>query len=401
MTAPRAVLLDALGTLVELEPPWVHLAQALGAPADEHLVGAVRAEMGYYRDHSHEGRDPDSLAELRARCAAVLSGALGREVPVETMMSAIRFRAFPDAAPALAELRGARAEARLRLELGLSLPEVLERCGLGGALDGVVTSAEAGVRKPDPAILAPALELAGCAPAEALYVGDTPAEDLAAARAAGVRALLIDRAGGARHRLADGHPALSRSVSDSELSPGPDPVRGRRLERPRPAISPGPGDRDGSPAGIGALLVTTVFEVGVVSAFARPRFAGGEAGHPGPARRDAGRNRLRRRRRQGRGPRLPPGTRPKGPLRSPIGMAAAAYLGYIVIALVYSALVHPQQEDVTRDLGLGQGAFGTIAAGVADRDRRPVLGGDLLSRLHLRRPSTPPLVPGRGGPRAG
>jgi putative hydrolase of the HAD superfamily len=193
----RAVLLDALGTLVELEPPWVHLAQTLGTPADEHLVGAVRAEMDYYRDHSHEGRDPDSLDELRERCAGVLSRALGREVPVETMMSAIRFRAFPDAEPALADLRALGLRLVCVSNWDISLPEVLERCGLAGMLDGVVTSAEAGARKPDPAILAPALELAGCSAPEALYVGDTPAEDLAAARAAGVPALLIDRAGGA------------------------------------------------------------------------------------------------------------------------------------------------------------------------------------------------------------
>ena len=30
----RAVLLDALGTLVELEPPWVHLSEALGIEGD-------------------------------------------------------------------------------------------------------------------------------------------------------------------------------------------------------------------------------------------------------------------------------------------------------------------------------------------------------------------------------
>jgi membrane protease YdiL (CAAX protease family) len=52
------------------------------------------------------------------------------------------------------------------------------------------------------------------------------------------------------------------------------------------------------------------------------------------------------------------------PLRSSLGLAAAAYLGYVAIALVYSALVRPEQEDVTRDLGLGSGAFGTIAAGL-------------------------------------
>jgi putative hydrolase of the HAD superfamily len=197
MTPSRAVLLDALGTLVELEPPWVHLAAALGTEPDERLIGAVRAEMDYYRAHSHEGRDAESLAELRGRCARVLSEALGEEVPVQTMMAAIRFRAFPDAGPALAELRGLGLKLVCVSNWDASLPEVLQRCGLNGALDGVVSSAEAGVRKPNPAIFAPALKLAGCAPAEALYVGDTPEEDLAAAGAAGIPALLIDRAGGA------------------------------------------------------------------------------------------------------------------------------------------------------------------------------------------------------------
>jgi putative hydrolase of the HAD superfamily len=79
----------------------------------------------------------------------------------------------------------------------VSLPEVLARCGLEGALDGIVTSAEVGSRKPDPAIFTPALRLAGCSAAEAVYVGDTPAEDVEGARAAGIPALLIDRGGGA------------------------------------------------------------------------------------------------------------------------------------------------------------------------------------------------------------
>jgi len=193
----RAVLLDALGTLVELEPPWVHLASALGTEPDERLVRAVRAEMGYYKAHSHEGRDPGSVAELRRRCAAVLSRELGREVSVETMMGAIRFRAFPDARPALAELRGLGLRLVCVSNWDVSLPEALGRCGLEGAIDGVVTSAEAGTRKPDPAIFEPALELAACSAPEALYVGDTPEEDLEAARGAGIGALLIDRDGGA------------------------------------------------------------------------------------------------------------------------------------------------------------------------------------------------------------
>ena len=101
----RAVLLDALGTLVELEPPWTHLAARRGVDPDERIAAAFRAEMAYYREHSDEGRDGPSLAELRRRCAAVLSAELGGAVAVEEMMAAIRFRAFADAAPDFKGLR--------------------------------------------------------------------------------------------------------------------------------------------------------------------------------------------------------------------------------------------------------------------------------------------------------
>lgn len=188
----RCVLLDALGTLVRLEPPWLHLQDA----APERAERAFRAEMAYYREHSDEGREPDSLAELRARCAAVLSAELGRDVAVEEMMAAIRFRAFPDALPALAELRGLGMRLVCVSNWDYSLPEVLERVGLRNELDGVVSSAAVGARKPDPRIFEAALELTACAPEEALHVGDTRAEDVEGARAAAIRALLLERDGG-------------------------------------------------------------------------------------------------------------------------------------------------------------------------------------------------------------
>ena len=72
---------------------------------------------------------------------------------------------------------------------------MLERCGLGGASTASSPRPPPGARKPDPAIFAAALELAGCEPAEALHVGDTPAEDAAGAAAAGIPRLLIDRDG--------------------------------------------------------------------------------------------------------------------------------------------------------------------------------------------------------------
>jgi putative hydrolase of the HAD superfamily len=196
--ATKAVFLDVLGTLVELEPPWITLREAVGPEVPEdRMVRAVKMEMAYYKEHAHEGRDAESLAALRGRCAAILSEELGVEVTVDELVEGIRFQAYPDAAPALATLR----ERGLRLvavsNWDCSLPVVLERCGLGEALDDVVTSASAGSLKPDPAIFRVALAEARCEADEVVHVGDTPEEDGDGAAAAGIRCLIIDRDGGA------------------------------------------------------------------------------------------------------------------------------------------------------------------------------------------------------------
>jgi putative hydrolase of the HAD superfamily len=193
----RAVFLDALGTLVELEPPWVALREWIPAEvSDERLVAAVRVEMGYYREHAHEGRDADSLADLRERSARVLSRELEVDVSADQLVESVRMTAYPDAVPALTALRGRGLRLAAVSNWDCSLGTVLERAGLAELLDGAVSSAEAGAPKPDPAIFVSALELVRCEPAEALHVGDTREEDVVGARAAGIRALLLDRDGG-------------------------------------------------------------------------------------------------------------------------------------------------------------------------------------------------------------
>src|SRR3954447_340453 len=97
----KAVFLDALGTLIDLEPPWTRLACVIGGGGSRQEAG-WRREMAYYRDHAHEATGPEALADLRRRCAELLSGQLGREVDVDTMMAAIRFHPVADARPALA-----------------------------------------------------------------------------------------------------------------------------------------------------------------------------------------------------------------------------------------------------------------------------------------------------------
>lgn len=194
----RAVFLDALGTLVELEPPWLLLRERIsGDISDERLVAAVEVEMDYYREHAHEGRDIASLADLRDRCAELISNELGVPITAQDLVESVRFDPFADAEPALRDLRARGVTLVVVSNWDISLNGVLEGCGLAPLLDATISSAEAGSRKPDPGIFATALELAGCEATEALHVGDTEDEDCEGARAAGIRALLIDREEGA------------------------------------------------------------------------------------------------------------------------------------------------------------------------------------------------------------
>jgi putative hydrolase of the HAD superfamily len=197
-----AVLLDALGTLLRLEPPVPRLRRALRDLAgievsEEQAERGFAAEIAYYLEHHHEGRDPESLERLRDRCAETLARELGHDGPAvrEAMLDSLEFRPFEDAPAALEELR----ERGLRLVVAsnwdCSLPEVLERTGLRELVDGVVSSAVAGATKPDPAMFGHALELAGAAPADALHVGDSLRNDVEGARAAGMRAVLLARHG--------------------------------------------------------------------------------------------------------------------------------------------------------------------------------------------------------------
>jgi putative hydrolase of the HAD superfamily len=69
----------------------------------------------------------------------------------------------------------------------------LAASGLAPLFDAVVTSQSCGFAKPDPRILHVALDAMGVAARHAVYVGDDPATDGAAASAAGVRFVWMDR----------------------------------------------------------------------------------------------------------------------------------------------------------------------------------------------------------------
>jgi putative hydrolase of the HAD superfamily len=72
------------------------------------------------------------------------------------------------------------------------LHRVVAELELKPFFDAVIVSSEAGWAKPSPRIYAAALDALGVEPGEALMVGDRPKEDVAGAKAAGLRALLYD-----------------------------------------------------------------------------------------------------------------------------------------------------------------------------------------------------------------
>jgi len=102
----------------------------------------------------------------------------------------------------------------------------LDASGLASLFETVVTSQSCGFAKPDPRILHVALEAMGIAPRHALYVGDDPATDGGAARAAGVRFVWMDQ---------------------GKQTPGPRPAR--RVETLRELLGLLAADATASPRG--------------------------------------------------------------------------------------------------------------------------------------------------------
>jgi putative hydrolase of the HAD superfamily len=77
----------------------------------------------------------------------------------------------------------------------LEQQEKIRYCGFDRYLDAIVISEDVGVTKPDPAIFEIALRRLGCAAHEAVMVGDSWQTDVAGARAAGIRAIWLNRRG--------------------------------------------------------------------------------------------------------------------------------------------------------------------------------------------------------------
>jgi putative hydrolase of the HAD superfamily len=222
--AVRAVSLDALGTLVALEPPAPRLVELLrerhGVVVDPPAAQrALRVEMAHYRGHCAGAGDAASLAALRADCAAILTRELGVAIaPAEllpTLLDSLRFSAFPEVPAALERWRAAGLALVVASNWDISLHDVLARTGLRELLDAVATSAEVGASKPDARLFEVALELVGAAPDQAIHVGDSLAADVEGALGAGLHAVWLRRA----QEAGEAPPGVAVIGSLDELEP--------------------------------------------------------------------------------------------------------------------------------------------------------------------------------------
>ena len=199
-----AVLFDVDFTICrpgpELRPEaYAERGSAFGLRLDPDLFEPSRraalAELQRHPDLVHEDELWISFSEQIIR--GMGGGGDGVRALAEAMVlaweQAEHFELYDDVLPVFAELR------RHDLKLGLvsntarDLPAFVAHHGLD--VDVAIDSREHGKAKPDPSIFSAALAALAVEPAHAAMVGDSPEDDIAGARALGLRAYLLDRNG--------------------------------------------------------------------------------------------------------------------------------------------------------------------------------------------------------------
>jgi HAD superfamily hydrolase (TIGR01509 family) len=196
------VLLDAGGVLVR--PDFRRVAAALGArgvAVDPEALAAAELRAKREMDGpAAPGTDPSRDYFGRVLLHAGIDLSKETDAALADLRQEHRRRnlwdAVPaDVGPALRRLgRGGRRLVVVSNSDG-TVRSVLRRLGLASHFVAILDSAEEGVEKPDPRLFQIALERAAAAPEGAVHVGDLYHVDVVGARAAGIRAVLLDPGG--------------------------------------------------------------------------------------------------------------------------------------------------------------------------------------------------------------
>ncbi|KAL0978154.1 hypothetical protein UPYG_G00166810 [Umbra pygmaea] len=107
---------------------------------------------------------------------------------------------FPDSAKTLESLSSLGLKQGVVSNFDKRLEVILRGCGLLSHFSFLLTSEEAGIAKPDPAIFQQALEKCGLPATSVAHIGDNYDNDYMASRSLGIHGYLLDRHGRDTHR---------------------------------------------------------------------------------------------------------------------------------------------------------------------------------------------------------
>jgi putative hydrolase of the HAD superfamily len=212
----EVVFLDAAGTLFRVRGSvgeiYGSIAQRYGVIAD-----SSRTELEFRQAFRSRSLAPlpavapgDTEAAEKRWWSDVVADVFGARMPgavlrnyfdevFEFFRGSGAWELFPDTGPALEWLRTRGYRLGVLSNFDSRLYPLLRSLGVAGYFESVTISWQAGAAKPDSRIFRAALERMKVAPARALHVGDSRTEDYEGALSAGLRAVLVDRDGGASH----------------------------------------------------------------------------------------------------------------------------------------------------------------------------------------------------------
>jgi putative hydrolase of the HAD superfamily len=204
--APRAIVFDWGGTLtpfheIDLADLWAVAARILAPDHAEDLTAALLAvEREFWarveRDGGHASTTLDDVLDLAAERTGVAIEEAVRRQATEAHLEAWTPHTYtdPDAAPLLRALRerGVRTGLLSNTHWPREWHErILARDGVLDLIDVRVYTSELRHTKPHAEAFAAALGPLGVEPVRAVMVGDRPIDDIAGAKALGMRAVLL------------------------------------------------------------------------------------------------------------------------------------------------------------------------------------------------------------------
>ena len=192
-----AVLFDFGGTLDADGLPWKERFFRLC------LDEGVAVERGrfdpvfYAADDTLVGRVPDTLS-IEETVGRLAAGVLGVLRPGDGALAArVAGRFLAAARQQIERNRPMLTRLSSRYHLGIvsnfygNLPEVCASLQIQSLFGVIVDSTQVGITKPDPRIFRRAVEALGVPLARAVFVGDSPARDMAGARSVGMRHIWV------------------------------------------------------------------------------------------------------------------------------------------------------------------------------------------------------------------